>query len=748
MTRRRLPGLRKLHLAVLLLGSTAVTASAAGSGESTIAELMERIELEVPLLLQETGVPGAAVSLVHDGRLVYSAGFGWADRETKTPVRPSTLFNVGSISKTLTAWGVMAAVEEGALDLGTPVADLLPDLPLLQGAAASGITLEQLLGHTSGLSTPSVPEYLPWERRLDLLSWLSSPESEIRVETPPGEDWSYSGAGYSVLQLLLERISGETFAAHMERAVLEPLGMTSSGFRPPRSGPDVARPYAEGERIPFRRYSGSAAAGLYTTSEDLARFLAAHSPGREVPAGQGVVSAASLERMREVNPLSLSPYRTGYGLGYDAWPLPTGEWSTGHRGQNHGWSALAWLSPDSRDGLVVVTNDSTGENLYRPVFCDWARWLTGEASFGRYCALDRDREPGAGEASPSPPGPALRELIGSQVGAEGPGLAALVARGEEVLFRGAFGASDLASGTELTPETPFYVASLAKPVTAAVVLDLVGDGTLALDDPVAPLLPELPELDPGTTVRHLLLHTSGVPDYWDLVDWRRRLPNSNAEVFERVRAAARPQSPPGGSFGYSNTGYLALASLAERVTGTPFATLVTQGWPGDPASSDAFVLEYPERDLPQRARGYGVESGESYLADYRRLEVPGRPATEPGFGMVGAGGLVSSLDGLYRWTRALLAGELLPPELTELALAPGPEATGLEGFGGTPRATLGGLLVNDVEGRRVVWQDGALFGHRSLLALEPHSETVVVLLANVDAIELRPLARQILELLE
>jgi CubicO group peptidase (beta-lactamase class C family) len=730
----------------LLVALALAAAARADEAERSVAELIAHLEAVVPQLLDESGVPGTALALVHEGRTVYLSGLGWADRSAGDRVGPDTLFNVGSISKTLTAWGVLSLVEDGALTLDDPVGPSVEPWPLADGSSPRGLTLRNLLDHTGGLTAPSVPEYLPWEPVESLRSWLGRAD-QVRLETEPGAEWSYSGAGYSLLQLAVETVSGMPFEAHMRSAVLEPLGMKASTFVHPATTAGLARPYAEGDPIPFRRYTGLAAAGLYTSARDLAAFMEAHASSGGRPPGRGVVSKALLDDMGRPNPVSLSPYGTSYGLGYSVWPLAGGDTTRGHGGQNHGWSAVFWLSSNGEEGLAVLTNDSKGENVHRWIVCDWARWLAGRRSFGGFCS-ERDEHPlGPLFAEPPPDSSQLQAIVRRHLPQGGPGLAASITTPDRVLLREAFGLADVESGIGLSPATPFYLASLAKPITSSVILDLIAQGSLALDDRLDALLPGLTASAGAATVRHLLMHTSGVPDFWAFLDWRRLPPLDNAAVLRLVSEAAgpppEPATGPGTTFDYSNTGYLALASIAERVTGRPFASLLRERWPCAASTSALFVLDRPDEDLPQRARGYGMQGDELRLLDYRRLELQRLPPLEPRFSMVGAGGVVSNVDGVSCWARSLLDRGLLPAGLDRLALETGVDVSGLEGLGEGTRACLA-LLESSVEGTRVLWYDGALFGHRSLLVVEPARELVLVLLSNSADADLKALGRELL----
>ena len=739
-------------LVLTLLGALALSSSLPASepdresdreSDRDVAAFARHLEETVPALLVESGVPGAAVAVVHGGRTAYLSGFGLADRETGVRVGPDTMFNVGSISKTITAWGVLSLVDAGRLGLDSPVASLLDTWPLAETAPPPAMTVRNLLDHTGGLSTPSVPEYLPWEPIPSLTSWLGT-SGEVHLASTPGTTWAYSGAGYSLLQLAVESASGMPFEDYFQESILEPLGMTASTFLQRHSGHPLARPHEEGRQIPYRRYSGLAAAGLFTSARDLGLFLEAHSNVGGLPAGREVVSPDSLTLLRTANPLSTSPYNTSYGLGYSIWPLSSSRPTSGHRGQNHGWSAVLWLSTDGSDGLAVLTNDSEGEEVYRWIFCDWARWLDGSPSFGGYCRGRSEHPTGTLFAAEPVEESRLQHRLQRHIQDGVPGIAAIVAREGRLLLRRGVGLADIERRTGIEPTTPFYIASLAKPLTASVVLDLVADGVLALDDPVRAWLPELTALTDATTVRHLLTHTSGVPDLWDVFDWSRPTPLDNLEVFRLVSdSVTGPRFDPGSRYEYSNTGYMALASLSERVTGRPFESLLVDMWPCADSSSELYLLDDAETDLPQRARGYGVRNSELRLVDYRRLELPGLRPVEPGFSLVGAGGVVSNVDGLLCWAQSLLRGDLLPGETGRLALEATRDVPEVTGIG--ERTRVGPMFFEaTLAGHRLLWYDGALFGHRSLLVIEPASETIVVLLANSSEIDLHPLAQDLL----
>ena len=172
--------------------------------------------------------------------MTWSKGYGRADTSRGVPVTPDTVFEVGSISKPVTAWGVMRLVQQGKLDLDAPVDRYLtrwhlPPAPF----DADGVTIRRLLSHSAGLNSQ---DYSPITTRpLPTLEQSLSGESggvnarrgsdDVRITMTPGEQRSYSNGGYTLLQLAIEEVTGETFARYMQREVLDPLGMKHSSFR-------------------------------------------------------------------------------------------------------------------------------------------------------------------------------------------------------------------------------------------------------------------------------------------------------------------------------------------------------------------------------------------------------------------------------------------------------------------------------------------------------------------------------------
>jgi CubicO group peptidase (beta-lactamase class C family) len=324
--------------------------------------------------MAESTTPGLAVALVWRGRVAWAAGYGVAGQATGEPVTPATRFQAASVSKPVTAWGVLRLVEQGRIGLDEPVVGHLrrwrpPPSPF----RPDRITVRRLLSHTAGLSVHGyVGQTLdrplpPIEASLAGEAGGSFP---VELLDTPGRRWLYSGGGYSVLQLLVEELTGRPFADVMQTEVLEPLGMTASSFRWHRTAA-TARPHdAEGGQLPDFAFAEQAAAGLVTTAPDLARFAAAALPGPAgEPPGRGVLHPA-----RARLGLTAAPGTEGrWGLGYALGLLPDGDRLAYHEGANRGWRAGLALLPDRRMGIVVLANSDAGSAPINAVVQRWVR---------------------------------------------------------------------------------------------------------------------------------------------------------------------------------------------------------------------------------------------------------------------------------------------------------------------------------------------------------------------------------------
>lgn len=323
-----------------------------------------------------------AFTLIEAGRPVHErfASVG-------APVGRDTLFQVASLSKWITALGVMTLVDAGRIDLDAPVDTYLKRWKLPASEFDNRqVTVRRLLSHTAGLTDGlGYGGFAPGQPVQPLVASLTraadaSPgaQGEVKVGQQPGAEWKYSGGGYTLLQLLIEDVTGEPFDAYMRRAVLAPLGMTRSTFLLPEPWPaNVAEIYGPGgTKAIHYRFTATGAASLYTSTADLTRLIAAQRPGADgAPAGRGVLRPATLAEMRRPHAAQYGADIWGLGLVLYA-PNNAGDFIVGHDGNNFpAINTAARFDPASGDGVVVL---ETGDDLLATRLAgEWVFWRTG-----------------------------------------------------------------------------------------------------------------------------------------------------------------------------------------------------------------------------------------------------------------------------------------------------------------------------------------------------------------------------------
>src|SRR6266851_1371829 len=197
-----------------------------GSYASVASALSKFIQHE----MEDKKLPAFSIALVDDQQVVWAQGFGYADPDKKTPATPETIYRIGSVSKLFTDIGVMQLVERGELDLDAPIQKYLPDFQP-HNPFHKKITLRQLMSHRAGqLREPPVGNYFdPTE--LSLSAMVRS-LNETTLVYPPESHTKYSNAGVATVGYVLEKHSAQPFAGYLQHAVLEPMGLRNSAFRP------------------------------------------------------------------------------------------------------------------------------------------------------------------------------------------------------------------------------------------------------------------------------------------------------------------------------------------------------------------------------------------------------------------------------------------------------------------------------------------------------------------------------------
>lgn len=316
--------------------------------------------------------------------------------ENRLPAAPETVFQVASISKTVTAWGILRLVERSALDLDAPVDRYLTRWHLPASRYDhSAVTIRRLLSHTAGTSIRGVKEFGPDQPLPRVKDHLSDAgrDGPVRVVQAPGTGFRYSGGGYTILQLVAEEVTGQPFAAFMRDEVLQPLGMERSSFEwLPALQPATAGAYdREGRRVPNFLYAAQAAAGLYTTVADLAAFVVAglRGPNGE-PAGRGVLPARTIDAMYSPLIETGETPNTWYGLGYMIKIPGSNVRVVGHTGDNWGWKARFAALPEAASAVAALTNSENGWPVLGDIYRQWLKEETGIEEPVRFAATILD----------------------------------------------------------------------------------------------------------------------------------------------------------------------------------------------------------------------------------------------------------------------------------------------------------------------------------------------------------------------
>jgi CubicO group peptidase (beta-lactamase class C family) len=319
-------------------------------------------------------VPGVSIAVVDNHRIVYASGFGVTEFGGSTPVDTTTLFLAGSISKPVFATGALKLVEQGRLALDDDINKSLRSwrLPDSRFTEQEKVTLRRLLTHTAGLTVWGFPGYrmdaaVPSVQQvLDGTSPANT--AAVRNDTTPGARWLYSGGGITIAQLMATDVTFESFPSLMKRLVLDPAGMRHSTFENPLPKTRDASAASGHERFDtpvtgrYHVYPEMAAAGLWTTAPDLARWALAVS--RAYNGERNAILSPDMARQMVSKQVQQRP---PFGNGH--WGLGVGVGGEGdstffqHGGRDEGFVASAIMWPKLGRGLFVLTNGVSGALL-------------------------------------------------------------------------------------------------------------------------------------------------------------------------------------------------------------------------------------------------------------------------------------------------------------------------------------------------------------------------------------------------
>jgi len=328
-------------------------------------------------MLKNYEIPGASIALVHKGKLVWSAAYGYADIKDNRKMTLDAVYRVESISKSVTAWGVMKLVEEGLIDLDVPVQQYLVNWKLPEFKfSEKKVTVRRLLSNSAGLTLGTIgEEYYPTSDMPTLQDYL---KHEVNIIQEPGSGFIYSNVGYNMLEMLIEEVSGRDFAEYMAAEVLYPLGMQNSSFSWHENfHSEIPTGYdLHGHPVQPYVYPVRASGGLFAVVEDVARFVCVEMTGSYY-SDHAVLQPETIRLIHspEVTiPGIFGVVADSYGFGHFIENLSNGQQAVWHGGQGHGWMTHLHVVPESGEGIVILTNSQRSWPFISVVLDKWSQW--------------------------------------------------------------------------------------------------------------------------------------------------------------------------------------------------------------------------------------------------------------------------------------------------------------------------------------------------------------------------------------
>ncbi len=311
--------------------------------------------------MKKYGINGVSIAVVHNYKIEWARGYGFADISEKRPVTEATLFQAASISKSLNSLGVLKLVQEKRLDLEADINKYLVSwkFPYDDKSNNKKITIANLLSHTGGLTIHGFPGYSRGDTLPTLPQILDGQKpantEAVRSSSEPGKNANYSGGGITIIQLIVMDVTHQPYDVFMKKNVLDPLGMTASSFvQPPEKGKEnlLATGYkADGSEVPgkYHIYPEQAAAGLWTDPTDLCKYI--------IETQLSYKGESSRVLTPEMTRIRLAPVLEDAALGTFVNSRVTGSYKYfNHNGGNEGFSCTSIGCRDNGEGVVIMTN--------------------------------------------------------------------------------------------------------------------------------------------------------------------------------------------------------------------------------------------------------------------------------------------------------------------------------------------------------------------------------------------------------
>lgn len=364
-------------LIMLAVSISNISTIRAADKQGSLAEFTAYLNERIPALMKKYDIPGVSIALVQKGEISWSQAYGYADLNAGRKMTVDTYCRVQSISKSVTAWGVMKLVEQGKVDLDVPVEQYFNNWEFPESEfSVEKVTIRQLLSLTAGMPLGNITQrFSPEEETPSIIESLSK---EAVLIQEPGKSFYYSNVSINLLELLIEEVSGRDFEEYMEEEILIPLGMHNSSFTWSKDlDPPVPFGYdLKGKPVPVYVYAGKASGGLFASVEDVATFISAGSTG-PYRSEHSVLKPETIDKLYvpEVDITGLYALAFDYyGLGHFIENLSGNRLAVSHGGQGAGIMTHYHSIPETGDGIVILTNSQRSWPLIAYILRDWSDW--------------------------------------------------------------------------------------------------------------------------------------------------------------------------------------------------------------------------------------------------------------------------------------------------------------------------------------------------------------------------------------
>ncbi|KPU54968.1 serine hydrolase domain-containing protein [Bacillus wiedmannii] len=631
--------------ALTLTGAILVGALAIPSYENVHAvNKRTSIEQVIDKAADAKNIPGVIVTVKNgEASWAYASGEGNIERNHK--VDADSAFRIGSTTKTFVATVVLQLAGEKKLSLDDTVEKWLPGLIKGKGYDGSKITIRQLLNHTSGIADYLTPDLK--EKLIENPSENYTAEQLISraLQLEPVKGWSYSNTNMVIIGLLIQKVTGESYAEQIQKRIIDPLSLKETVL--PGSSMDIPKKNARGylntgdklvDITLFNPSFANASGEMISTGEDMTTFFRALLGGKLL----------TPEMQKEMVTHTVDTPLGKYGLGIHATKLPDGTEVWGHGGGIPGFTNFAGGTKDGQHVISININVLGAEKQINNI-------LASEfAAKSKKEPTDKEKKSKHREEVQN----VMDQVVTNKK------IPSVIAGGLKDGKRWSYATGTASYEMPRPVETnfSFRIGSITKTFTASVVLQLAEEKQLNLDDTVEKWLPGVVQGNgydgSKITIRQLLNHTSGIAAYTDLDMRDITLPQNPFRYYSTdelisLALAKPPVFAPGEGWDYSNTNTVIAGEIIRKVTGDTYAEQIRKRFIEPLGLKETFVMEASSHIPGKHANGYNMaRSGRLY--DLTEINQSWANA---------AGDMVSTVEDLTTFFSALLGGKLLNQEL-------------------------------------------------------------------------------------